>query len=236
MGDGDLTPVAVDAVFERFPASVRGAVVVRGVDADPHQIRLRSADVVEVSSPGRPVRPLALGDVVVDVAPRDRVMIPFEVAFADLDPGWYGVRAVVAVDGQQEVNGPDRLDHRFCVPWPAGSVRRESIDAGVRIKVPGSGGATVERLACRAEKAVVHWRHAPSEDPSFREFDDLKVTAGRRRLPVLGDVFEWSTGARTTTIYPVLKDDTVLTFELDRRNRPDKPVQRGPWSAPLRLD
>lgn len=235
MGDGHIAGIGVDAVFEQFPASVRGAVVVRGVDADPHQVRLRSADVVEVPAPRKPVLPLSLGDVVVDVAPRDRVMIPFEVQFADLGSGWYGVRAEVEVDGQDRVDGPEDLAHRFCVPWPAGTVRRERLEPNLRIKVPGSEGATVERVVCRAEKAVVHWRHAASDEPGFREFGDLKVKAGRRRVPVIEDEFDWGTGERTTTIYPVLKDDPGLTFELEQRHRPDKPIQRGPWSASLDL-
>lgn len=235
MGDGDLSGISVDAVFERFPASVRGAVVLRGVDPDPHQVRLMEAGVIEVGGAARRVRPLDLGSVTVDVAPRDRVMIPFEVPFADLDPGWYTVQAEVEVDGQESVRGPVERERRFCVGWPTGAVRRGSVEAGVRIKVPGSQGAAIDRLVCRADSAAVHWRHAAAEEPGFREFGDLRVSAGRRRLPVLEDDYEWSTGSRTTTMYPVLRDDEELTFELDRRYRPGTSAQRGPWSATLRL-
>lgn len=235
MGDGDLSGVSVDAVFERFPASVRGAVVLRGTDPDPHQVRLRGAGVVEVGGPSRTVQALDLGQVTVDVAPRDRVMIPFEVPFSELEPGWYTVQAEVEVDGQESVRGPQDRQRRFVVAWPSGAVRRGSVEAGVRIKVPGSEGAAIDRLVCRADSALVHWRHAASEDPGFRELGDLRVTAERRRLHVIDDEFEWSTGVRTTTIYPVMRDDETLTFELDRRHRPGKSAQRGPWSATLRL-
>lgn len=235
MGDGDLSGISVDAVFEQFPASVRGAVVLRGVDPDPHQVRLMDAGVVEVGGSSRTARTLDLGEVTVDVAPRDRVMIPFEIPFAELDPGWYTVQAEVEVDGQESVRGPLEQQRRFCVAWPSGVVRRGSVEAGIRIKVPGSGGAAIDRLVCRADSAAVHWRHAAAEEAGSREFGDLKVTAARRRLHVIEDDYEWSTGSRTTTIYPVMRDDEALTFELDRRHRPGKPVQRGPWSATLRL-
>lgn len=234
MGDGDLSGISVDTVFERFPASVRGAVVVRGVDPDPHQVRLTEAGVVEVG-PSRRARTLELGQVTVDVAPRDRVMIPFEVPFADLEPGWYSVQAEVEVDGLEMVRGPGEGERRFCVAWPSGAVRRGSVEAAVRIKVPGSEGAAIDRLVYRPDSAAVHWRHAPAEEPGFQEFGHLKVTAGRRRLHVLGDDYEWSTGSRITTVYPVMRDDDELTFELDRRHRPGKPVQRGSWSATLPL-
>lgn len=235
MGDGHLSTVSVDAVFERFPASVRGAVVVRGVDQDPHQVRLKEARVVEASVPARPVLALGLGDVTVDVAPRGRVMIPFEVPFAELAPGWYAVRAEVEIDGRERLRGPEDPQRRFCVQWPSGAVRRGSIEAGLRIKVPGSEGAVIDRLVCGAESAAVHWRHGPGE-PDAPEFPELRVSAASRRLPVLADEFEFGSGRRVTTVYPVLREDRRLTFTLDRRHRPGKPVQRGPWSAELGLE
>lgn len=214
---------------------MRGAVVVRGRDIDPHQVRLVGAEVVEVPAPTRPVRHLELGQVTLDVAPRREVLIPFEVPFAGLEPGWYAVTAEVEVDGQSRVRGPEGVPRRFVVSWPHDAVRRGSIPADLTIRVPGSEGAVVERVACGRDSAVVHWRHRPSEDPDFREFGELKVSADRSRLPVVEGAFEWSTGRRTTTIYPVLKRHRTLTFVLDRRYRPGRPVQRGRWEAVLPL-
>lgn len=226
----------MDTVFERFPASVRGAVVVRGRDPDPHQVRLMDARVVQAPAPARPVRSLELGGVVVDVPPRREVMIPFEVAFAGLDPGWYEVLADVEVDGQERLTGPEEPRQRFVVAWPEGSVRRGRVEAGARIRVPGSpSGAVVERVDLREDAAVVHWRHAPGRDPDSREFGDLRVLADGDRLPVLRDEYEWSTGARATTVYPVLRRHASLVFELDRRYRRGKPVQRGKWSVSVDL-
>lgn len=226
----------MDTVFERFPASVRGAVVVRGRDRDPHQVRLLDARVHEVRAPAHPLRSLELGDVVVDVAPKREVMIPFEVSFASLDPGWYEVVAEVEVDGQERVKGPEEPRIRFVVAWPEGAVRRGRIQADVGIRVPGSrSGAIIERVDLRAESAVIHWRHAPGDGPESREFGDLRVFADRERLAILKDEYEWSTGGRVTIVYPVLKRRERLVFQLDRRFRPGKPVQRGSWSASLDL-
>lgn len=227
MGAGDLTPVAVDVVYERFPASIRGALVVRGTDPNPHQVALAQADLREAAAPSRWTQTLGLGPVTVDIVPRGEMLIPFEVPFAGLDPGWYEVSAEVLVDGQVLVRGPEKGPRPFVVRWPSGTVRRGGIDLGLEIKVPGSPGATFERVDCRTESAVVHWRHAPGEDAGAREFEQLRVSAGRRRLPVVADAFDHQSGERTTTVYPVLKSDARLTFAVDRRSGAD----RGSWSA-----
>ena len=227
MGAGDLTPVSVDVVYERFPASIRGALVVRGSDSNPHQIVLASADLREAVTPSRRAQPLELGAVTVDIVPRGEVLIPFEVPFIGLDPGWYAVAAEVVVDGQVRVKGPVAGPRPFVVGWPTGTVRRGSIELDLPIPVPGSDGAVIERVDCKADSAVVRWRHAPADDPEQREFDDLRVTAGRRRLPVVTDTFDPATGARTTTVYPVLRSDARLGFALGRggRGAPER------WSA-----
>ncbi len=139
------------------------------------------------------------------------------------------------MDGQERVRGPAGPLRRFVVGWPSGSVRRGRIDADVRLEVPGSEGAVVERVDCRMDSAIVHWRHAPGDEPEFREFGELKVTAGRRRLPAIDGTYEWSTGDRTTVVYPVLKEDEELTFELDRRYRRSQRLQRGKWKGVLPL-
>jgi hypothetical protein len=226
--------IAVDVVFERFPASIRGAVVVRGRDPEPHQIRLEELAVVEAHRPGRLAHEVPTGTVTVDVVPRGEVLVPFDVAFSELQPGWYSVAARVVVDGQREVQGPDEPSN-FLVPWPPEDVRKGIVDAGLTIRVPGSSGAVVERVDCKPDRAVVRWHHAPSPDPGMPEFGELRVLAGSRRLPALDSSHDPATGARTTVVHPVLKRHRQLTFELDRRFRPGQPPQRGKWAARLDL-
>jgi hypothetical protein len=228
-------PVAVRTVFERFPASVRGAVAVRGADADPHQVRLSGAAVVELSAPARGVRDVSVQEATVDIAPHREVLIPFEIPLAGLDPGWYGVMAEVVVDGAQTVKGPEEHAKRFLIPWPRGSVRRGTVEAGLRIEVPGSKGADVDRVECKADRAVVRWRHEPGEAGSPAEFPELSVLADGRRLPALESSADPFAGGRTTVVYPIRAEDRTLTFQLDRRNRPGQAPERGPWSADLTL-
>jgi hypothetical protein len=228
-------PVAVRTVFERFPASVRGAVAVRGADSDPHQVRLSGAAVVELRAPSRGVRDVTVQQATVDIAPRREVLIPFEIPLAGLDPGWYGVMAEVLVDGALTVKGPDEHDRRFLVPWPRGAVRRGIVEAGLRIEVPGSKGADVDRVECKGDRAVVRWRHEPGEAGAPAEFPELAVLADGRRLPVLESTADPFAGGRTTVVYPVLAGHRTLTFQLDRRNRPGQGFERGPWSAELQL-
>jgi hypothetical protein len=234
MTEGPDAPVSVGTVFERFPASVRGAIVVRGADPDPHQVRLAGAEVVEGHGSARTVCPVSVDPVTIDVAPRAEVVIPFDVSLAGIPPGWYGVTAEVVVDGQQTVRGPAD-GKRFTVPWPSGEVRRGEVQANVRIAVPGSDGAVVERIECKADRAVVRWRHRPGKALQEPEFGELRVVAGTKRLPVVDSAYDPATGARSTVVYPILKSHRELRFELDRRFPRGKPPQRGKWSASLAL-
>jgi hypothetical protein len=227
--------VAVRTVFERFPASVRGAVAVRGADADPHQVTVSGAAVVELGAPSRGVRDVSVQQATVDIAPHREVLIPFEIPLAGLDPGWYGVMAEVLVDGAQTVKGPQEHARKFLIPWARGAVRRGTVEAGLRIEVPGSKGADVDRVECRGDRAVVRWRHEPGEAGSPPEFPELAVLADGRRLPRLESSSDPFAGGRTTVVYPVLAGARTLTFQLDRRNRPGQGPERGPWSAELAL-
>lgn len=224
-------PVSVRTIFERFPASVRGAVGIRGADTDPHQVTLSSAAVVELRAPARAVREVAVQPVTVDLAPRREVLVPFEVPVAGLDPGWYGVTAEVLVDGAWTVRGPDQLTRRFLVPWPRGAVRRGTIDAGVTIEAPGQP-VRVDRVECRPDRAVVRWHEGPGDEEAEIPGSDLAVVADGRALPVLETTGDPAAGTRSTVVYPVLAVHRELVFELRRRARPG---ERGPWSATLPL-
>jgi hypothetical protein len=201
-----VAPVTVDTVFERFPASVRGAIVMRGVDPEPHQIRLELASVADPR--GKSVRDVALDETVVDIAPRGEILVPFDIPFAGLEPGWYRVWAEVQVDGQRRVRGPDR-GKRFLVPWPGDQVRRGPVDAGLEL----GGGVAIRRLECRPDRATVRW-HAPSGEPG-----ELRVIAEGERLPEIGASVDEASGDRGTVVYPILKHHRSLTFELQGPGR-----------------
>lgn len=111
----DEQPVSVNVVFERFPASVRGAVVVRALDSDPHQIQLDSAEVVLAERLTHHVAPVGADKATIDVAPHGEVLIPFDIPFAGLEPGAYCVLAEVVVDGGVRIRGPEDGGKRFSV-------------------------------------------------------------------------------------------------------------------------
>jgi hypothetical protein len=116
VGDEPRGPVQVDVVFDRFPASVRGAVVVRGLDTEPHQIRLVATSVVSPDALDRPVAPVEMESSTVDIAPHREVVLPFDIPFATLEPGSYCIVAEVIVDGGDHVHGPPAGGRRFTVP------------------------------------------------------------------------------------------------------------------------
>jgi hypothetical protein len=192
----------VDTVFDRFPASVRGAVVVRALDREPHQIRLIGAEVVAAHDLGRTIQPVSAEHATVDVAPHREVLIPFDVPFAGLGPGWYCVVAEVEVDGGAHLRGPEDGGKRFVVPWPSAEVRRGDLRPGLEV-----GGAVIERVELKADRTAVRWR-PPADAPDA----NLRLRLGTRRLPVV-EVTE-ERGIRTTVAHPVPKRATQLDLEV----------------------
>lgn len=213
MGTGNLTeqeaaPVSVDVVFDRFPASVRGAVVVRGLDSEPHQIRIIGAAVVMAHDPRRAVHPVAVDPATVDVAPHREVLVPFDVPFAELSPGWYCVVADVQVDGSARLRGPQGGGKRFGVPWSSEEVRR--IDLKPNLKL---GPAVIERVQSKPDRTEIRWRLTGSEKA------ELRVSAGSRRLPVVETVDDPRTAGRLSVAHPIPKRTEQLTFELAEKGR-----------------
>ena len=215
MGAGHLTdapvaPISVDTVFDRFPASVRGAVVIRAMDREPHQIRLLSVQVVEAHDPSREVQPVAVDTVTVDVAPHREVLVPFDVPFSALGPGWYCVVAEIEVDGSVRARGPDGGGRRFVVPWPSADVRRADLRPDLKV-----GGAVIERIECKSDRTTVRWRPGDGKE-------QLRVAAGRRRLPTVEVSEDPKTGSRLTVLHPTPKQAGELTIELTTGGRGGK--------------
>lgn len=213
MGARDLSeaarPVSVDTVFDRFPASVRGAVVVRGLDREPHQIRLVGAEVVPAHDLARGVHPVAAERATVDVAPHREVLIPFDVPFAGLEPGWYCVVAEVEIDGGAHLRGPEDGGKRFVVPWPSAEVRRADLRPNLEL-----GGAVIERVELKTDRTAVRWR--PPEDAPDAQ---LRLRLGSRRLPVVEATDDPRGGGRVTVAHPVPKRATQLELEVTAGRR-----------------
>ena len=193
-------PVSLGVVFERFPASVRGAVVVRGLDPDPHQVSITDVSAVEAGDPSRLRTAILTEPAVVDVVPRGEVVVPFDAPFSILAPGWYRIEVEAVVDGQRRVHGPSE-ERTFSVPWPAEDLRRGQIRVGRSV-----GSVEIDRVECKADRSIVRWRGQGDAD--------VRVLAGRQRIPVL-ERPEGPGPERATVAYPILRRYTSLTFETE---------------------
>jgi len=74
--------VAIRARFERFPAAVKGAFLLRGADGMPHQVRLETARAAELGG-GAPC-PVPIEPVVLEVAPTMDTFVPFEISTMEM--------------------------------------------------------------------------------------------------------------------------------------------------------
>src|SRR4051794_41794196 len=123
---GDL---AIRAKFERFPAAVKGALLLRGGDGMPHQVRLEAAHAAELS--GEPPQPVGVESVVLEVSPTQETFVPFEVSTMDMAAGWYPPGCDIGVHGGPQVRRPG---HRFGSPGPPAAAR-----GGPRPEAPTRG-------------------------------------------------------------------------------------------------
>jgi hypothetical protein len=68
-------PISVRARFERFPATVKGAFILRGEDANPHQVVVGIARVSALGTGG--TSPVQMAPVTLDDVPHREVFVPF---------------------------------------------------------------------------------------------------------------------------------------------------------------
>lgn len=208
MGAGDLTEqLSVRARFERFPATLKGAFILRGEDADPHQVAFREANVVGI---GLPIsRPMPIAPVTLDVVPHRDVFVPFELLVSDLEPGWYTMRCELEVDGT-----PGTFDggRRFSIAWPRASVRRGSVKVERAVAV-GDGKVLVEQIECGGDSVKVHLRVDPPAAVTARLF------AGGGRLEVLETEIDETTGRGRVVAYPIMRGQRSLRLEFRGKGR-----------------
>ena len=200
-------PISVRARFERFPATVKGAFIFRGEDADPHQVVLSEARVSAVGSGGS--SPLPMAPVTLDVVPHRDVFVPFEFPVTELDPGWYTLVCELEVDGTRSTYDGGG---RFAVAWPRATVRRGPVKVGERVRL-GDGSVSVEQVDCAGDSIRIALAVEPPSEVT------VKLSAGGRRLEVLEVEIDETTGKGRVTAYPLLRSDEVLRIALRGRGR-----------------
>ncbi len=190
--------VSIRAHYERFPVSVKGAFVLRGADADPHQVRIEATRVVEAG--GARSVPIEIEAVTVDVAPHRDLFVPFEVLTGELGAGWYGLECDVLVDGHPEVVRPGPP---FPVAWPRATTRRGTIRVDAKVELP-NGTATIEQIDCGGDSIKIVY----AADRAVT----LAVAADGAVLPLLESGFDEGVGRGKIVAYPVLRSHAVLTI------------------------
>jgi hypothetical protein len=198
--------VVIRAHFEKFPATVKGAFVLRSADRDPHQVVIRAARVAELSGAGS--QPIELQETILDVAPKLDFFVPFEFAVTELGAGWYCLETDVDVDGVAKVVRPER---RFAMAWPRGTVRRGSVPVGEKLEIEGGSTVLVDHVECTGDSITVHYAADPPEPAEW------KLRADGDLLPVLDIHLDPESGRGRTTAYPVMKTQRSLTIDLSQR-------------------
>ncbi len=195
--------VSIRAHFERFPATVKGAFVLRGADRDPHQVRIDAARVREMSGLG--AFPIGLEPVTLDVAPNLDLFVPFEFAITELSAGWYDLECDVAIDGDRENVRPPK---RFAVPWPRATVRRGNLKVDKTARIEGGPKVHVGQVDCGGDSVRVSYTVSPAEEVTIR------LAADDAPLLILESEFDQETGSGRVTAYPVMRTQSRLTIDV----------------------
>jgi hypothetical protein len=211
-------PVEVQTRYERFPASLKGAFVMRGADGNPHAVQIESARVARI--PDGPGNPFTFEAGIVDVAPGKDLFVPFEAPVAEIEPGWYVVESTVRVDGGRSFVFASRP---FAIPWPRTDVRRGTISVEKTVQA-GKTSVRIDRVEMGGDAAaVVWWPEGQTAEPEARELPgpggtlEAILIADGRPLDVLpeqagraGRAQVRSRGERRTLSYPVPRSTRSL--------------------------
>jgi hypothetical protein len=198
--------VSIRAKFERFPAAVKGALLLRGADGQPHQIRLESARVAELGG-GQP-HPVGVEPVVLEASPTQDTFVPFEISTMEMAAGWYRLECDVVVDGEPSVVHPGEP---FVMPWPRAAVRRGSITIGTKV-----AAVAFETVECLGDTIRVSF--ASDAQPA------VSLAVDGRPHPVLEIEFDSEAGRGRVIAYPVLRGDEHLSIQLQGETPVEVPL------------
>jgi hypothetical protein len=203
--------VSIRAHYERFPATVKGAFVLRGSDRDPHLVAIRDARLVEGS--GRGSRSIGLAPATIDVAPHRDFFVPFEFAIPELEAGWYRFECEVDIDGVPEVRNPGKP---FSVGWPRATTRRGTVPIDRALAPERGPKVQVEQAELTADAVRLLY--------TAEERVELRVFADDDRLPSVMDEFDERSGSGEVTTYPALRSHARLRIEVRASGHPRSPA------------
>jgi hypothetical protein len=186
--------VAIRAKFERFPAAVKGAFLVRGSDGLPHQVRLADARAAELG--GGESQPVVVESVVLEVSPTQETFVPFEISTIDIPAGWYRLECDVVVDGEATSVRPG---DRFSMSWPRAALRRGTVPIGAKVAT-----VSFESLECLGDSIRVSF--AADAVPA------VSLSVDGRPHTVLDVEFDATSGRGRIIGYPVLRADQRLSI------------------------
>jgi hypothetical protein len=218
-------PIEIQTRYERFPASIKGAFVMRGADGNPHAVQIESARVARI--PNGPGKPFGVETRIVDVAPGRDLFMPFEAPVSEIEPGWYVIESEARVDAGHVFVFASRP---FSVPWPRNDVRRGSIVVEKTVRA-GKDRIRIDRVEMGGDAAaVVWWPEAGSAAPPPARVSDAETTpaldailvADGRQLDVLppqagrsGRSDLRSRGEHRTLSYPVPRETKSLAIAVN---------------------
>jgi hypothetical protein len=198
--------VSIRAHFERFPATVKGAFVLRAAARDPHQVKILTARVVELS--GRDSRPIDIEPVTLDVAPRLDLFVPFEFPITELGPGWYGLECEITVDGIPAVIRPGK---RFPMAWPRATVRRGTVPLAKAMSAK-TGKIELDQIDCAGDSIKITY--------SAPEPCAIKLSADGQSVTVIQEEFDEEAGQGMVTAYPLMRAQSKLTIDVKGAAKP----------------
>ncbi|HEX2090169.1 MAG TPA: hypothetical protein VHI54_09640 [Actinomycetota bacterium] len=213
-GGSGSAPIHVRTRFERFPAAVKGAFVVRGADGNPHAIRVEWARVARF--PSGDAIPFPAEERILDANPIRDLFVPFEAPVLDLQPGWYVIESSVQVDGAGSWVFASRP---FSVPWPRSEMRRATIPLGKGLTA-GDQRFGLDRVELNPNWSAVIWKPVhPKGGAAHEESDEVEAAgiliADGEELEILPDDAAGipqlrSAVERRTVSYPVRRSSTSL--------------------------
>ena len=148
----DEAPIQVRTRFERFPAAIKGAFVMRGSDGNPHAVRLDWARVARF--PSGPASPFPTEERILDANPIRDLFVPFEAPVLDLEPGWYVIESSIQIDAARSWVFSSRP---FSIPWPRSEVRRGTVSIGKGVAA-GGRRFSLERVELNPGWSALIWK------------------------------------------------------------------------------